>query len=202
DDAADRLRDHAAHPLRPGREEPDEERARSLAAGETAAADGEQAAEAPGAARPPRGPPRGPRRLHPVPQARRDHDVRGDRGPRGSDRHDRLLRPAERLRDRELVHREEQLDEDQQGGEGGARPDHAGRDDPPDLVRSRARGMERRCAPRRRPEGMTMTDKNSPIEKLAGQEYQYGFVTAIEEEKIPKGLNEEIVRLISSKKNA
>jgi Fe-S cluster assembly protein SufB len=46
-----------------------------------------------------------------------------------------------------------------------------------------------------------MADKNSPIEKLAGQEYQYGFVTAIEEEKIPKGLNEEIVRLISSKKN-
>jgi Fe-S cluster assembly protein SufB len=47
-----------------------------------------------------------------------------------------------------------------------------------------------------------MTDKNdNPIEKLAGQEYQYGFVTAIEEEKIPKGLNEDIIRLISSKKN-
>src|SRR4026208_106708 len=47
-----------------------------------------------------------------------------------------------------------------------------------------------------------MTDKNNnPLEKLAGQEYQYGFVTAIEEEKIPKGLNEEIIRLISSKKN-
>src|SRR6188474_3836303 len=46
-----------------------------------------------------------------------------------------------------------------------------------------------------------MTDKNDSLEKLAGQEYQYGFVTAIEEEKIPKGLNEEIVRLISAKKN-
>jgi Fe-S cluster assembly protein SufB len=46
---------------------------------------------------------------------------------------------------------------------------------------------------------MADTDKNT-IEKLAAQEYAYGFVTSIEEERIPKGLNEEIVRLISSKK--
>jgi Fe-S cluster assembly protein SufB len=45
-----------------------------------------------------------------------------------------------------------------------------------------------------------MADDKNTIEKLAGQEYQYGFVTAIEEEKVPKGLNEEIVRLISAKK--
>src|SRR5258708_5581624 len=45
-----------------------------------------------------------------------------------------------------------------------------------------------------------MTDNNE-IAKLAGQDYQYGFVTSIEEEKVPKGLNEEIVRLISAKKN-
>jgi Fe-S cluster assembly protein SufB len=42
---------------------------------------------------------------------------------------------------------------------------------------------------------------NEEIEKLAGQEYQYGFVTSIEEERVPKGLNEEIIRLISAKKN-
>src|SRR5438046_8444124 len=42
--------------------------------------------------------------------------------------------------------------------------------------------------------------KNDPLSKI-GQEYQYGFVTAIEEERVPKGLNEDIVRLISSKKN-
>jgi Fe-S cluster assembly protein SufB len=51
---------------------------------------------------------------------------------------------------------------------------------------------------------MTMADDknngNDPLSKL-GQEYQYGFVTAIEEERVPKGLNEDIVRLISSKKN-
>ena len=31
--------------------------------------------------------------------------------------------------------------------------------------------------------------------------YKYGFVTDIEDEKIPKGLNENIIKLISSKKN-
>src|SRR6185295_2677849 len=62
--------------------------------------------------------------------------------------------------------------------------------------------MEGRLPPRRRrAEGISMAEKDDSIEKLAGQEYQYGFVTAIEEDKIPKGLNEDIVRLISSKKH-
>ena len=30
--------------------------------------------------------------------------------------------------------------------------------------------------------------------------YKYGFVTDIESEKIPKGLNEDVVKLISKKK--
>ena len=30
--------------------------------------------------------------------------------------------------------------------------------------------------------------------------YKYGFVTDIESEKIPKGLNEDVVKLISEKK--
>jgi Fe-S cluster assembly protein SufB len=38
------------------------------------------------------------------------------------------------------------------------------------------------------------------IEQLANQEYKWGFVTDIEQETIPRGLNEEIVRLISAKK--
>ena len=33
------------------------------------------------------------------------------------------------------------------------------------------------------------------------EKYKYGFVTEIESEKIPKGLNEEIIKLISKKKN-
>ena len=35
---------------------------------------------------------------------------------------------------------------------------------------------------------------------LSGQEYQWGFVTDVETELAPKGLNEDIVRLISEKK--
>ncbi|NDD62599.1 MAG: Fe-S cluster assembly protein SufB, partial [Acidobacteria bacterium] len=41
---------------------------------------------------------------------------------------------------------------------------------------------------------------SSSIEALANREYKYGFVTDIESETIPRGLNEDIVRLISAKK--
>ena len=40
----------------------------------------------------------------------------------------------------------------------------------------------------------------SQIEKLISREYEYGFVTDIETDSAPPGLNEEIVRLISAKK--
>ncbi|MFN3927335.1 MAG: Fe-S cluster assembly protein SufB [Pseudanabaenaceae cyanobacterium] len=36
---------------------------------------------------------------------------------------------------------------------------------------------------------------------ITNQEYKYGFVTPIEVDTIPKGLNEDIIRLISAKKN-
>jgi len=39
------------------------------------------------------------------------------------------------------------------------------------------------------------------LEKLANRDYQYGFVTDIESDSAPPGLNEDIVRLISIKKN-
>jgi Fe-S cluster assembly protein SufB len=42
---------------------------------------------------------------------------------------------------------------------------------------------------------------SSAIEQLANQEYKYGFVTDIEADVAPPGLNEDIVRLISTKKN-
>ena len=44
-----------------------------------------------------------------------------------------------------------------------------------------------------------MTTTNA-IQDLTNREYKWGFVTPVEEEKVPKGLNEDIVRLISSKK--
>lgn len=45
-----------------------------------------------------------------------------------------------------------------------------------------------------------MNNETSTLETLTSQEYKYGFVTEIEEETAPKGLNEDIIRLISSKK--
>jgi Fe-S cluster assembly protein SufB len=46
-----------------------------------------------------------------------------------------------------------------------------------------------------------METSTTNIEELATREYKYGFVTEIESDLAPAGLNEDIVRLISSKKN-
>lgn len=47
-----------------------------------------------------------------------------------------------------------------------------------------------------------MTQFEKPeIEDFSGDNYKYGFVTDIETEQAPKGLNEDIIALISSKKN-
>lgn len=45
-----------------------------------------------------------------------------------------------------------------------------------------------------------MTDSTETLERLADSDYQYGFVTDIEQETMPPGLNESVVRLISAKK--
>ena len=45
-----------------------------------------------------------------------------------------------------------------------------------------------------------MSTSTQVIEELANTEYKYGFVTDVEQDIAPKGLNEDIVRLISSKK--
>lgn len=46
-----------------------------------------------------------------------------------------------------------------------------------------------------------MKDEMDVLEQTIGSEYKYGFVTDIETETVPKGINESIVRLISKKKN-
>jgi len=46
-----------------------------------------------------------------------------------------------------------------------------------------------------------MAKSNPIIDSAISQEYEYGFVTDIEQETIPPGLNEDVIRLISSKKN-
>lgn len=43
--------------------------------------------------------------------------------------------------------------------------------------------------------------KNGVLEEVTSTEYKYGFVTDIETETAPKGLDEDIVRFISAKKN-
>jgi Fe-S cluster assembly protein SufB len=45
-----------------------------------------------------------------------------------------------------------------------------------------------------------MSTSTETIEQLATREYKYGFYTDVETETIPKGLDEDVVRLISEKK--
>lgn len=44
-------------------------------------------------------------------------------------------------------------------------------------------------------------DQDKIISDFTSGEYKYGFITDIETERIPKGLNEDIIRIISGKKN-
>jgi Fe-S cluster assembly protein SufB len=46
-----------------------------------------------------------------------------------------------------------------------------------------------------------MSTNVNTIRDLAEREYKWGFVTDIEEERVPKGLNENTIRVISAKKN-
>jgi Fe-S cluster assembly protein SufB len=46
-----------------------------------------------------------------------------------------------------------------------------------------------------------MSDEEKYLEELTKKEYKYGFVTDIESDTLPKGLNEDVIRIISAKKN-
>jgi Fe-S cluster assembly protein SufB len=46
-----------------------------------------------------------------------------------------------------------------------------------------------------------MSSNTDAIRDLAQQDYKWGFVTNVDEDRAPKGLNEDIIRLISAKKN-
>ncbi len=45
------------------------------------------------------------------------------------------------------------------------------------------------------------SDTAKTIESATGGDYKYGFVTDIDMDFAPRGLNEDIVRFISAKKN-
>lgn len=46
-----------------------------------------------------------------------------------------------------------------------------------------------------------MSDETKILEDLTNQEYKYGFFSDLESDQAPKGLNEDIIRFISAKKN-
>ena len=46
-----------------------------------------------------------------------------------------------------------------------------------------------------------MANDNEIIDNIANKEYEFGFVTDIEMDVAPAGLNEETIRYISAKKN-
>lgn len=46
----------------------------------------------------------------------------------------------------------------------------------------------------------TTTGISDEVRELANQEYQYGFVTDLDTDVAPRGLNEDIIGLISAKK--
>ncbi|MEW5974302.1 MAG: Fe-S cluster assembly protein SufB [Acidobacteriota bacterium] len=45
-----------------------------------------------------------------------------------------------------------------------------------------------------------MSTATNTIQEFASKEYKYGFVTEIEADSIPRGLNEDVIRMISAKK--
>jgi len=47
---------------------------------------------------------------------------------------------------------------------------------------------------------MSSTVETSSVETLVNREYKYGFVTDIESDVVPKGLSEDVIRLIAEKK--
>ena len=47
---------------------------------------------------------------------------------------------------------------------------------------------------------MESNEKNAYVKKVAEQKYEFGFTTNVHTDIIDTGLNEDVVRLISSKK--
>src|ERR1700730_13223771 len=91
---------------------------------------------------------------------------------------------------------------DQPRGRAGAGRGLARRDDHTGGVRA-ARAVAPRLAKSRRDQVLSMTassDTVRTIRSLSDEGYKYGFVTDIEADEAPPGLNEDTVRFISAKK--
>src|SRR6185437_8718083 len=66
-----------------------------------------------------------------------------------------------------------------------------------------ARGAhgKHRSRPLDHPHGHPVSTSSTDLEHLAAQEYAYGFSTDLDTELAPKGLSEDVIRLISVKKD-
>src|ERR1700731_2211960 len=94
------------------------------------------------------------------------------------------------------------LDGDQPRGRAGAGGGLARRHDHPGGVRT-ARAVAPRLAKSRRDQVLSMTassDTVRTVRSLSQEGYKYGFVTDIEAETAPPGLDEDTIRFISAKK--
>jgi Fe-S cluster assembly protein SufB len=47
---------------------------------------------------------------------------------------------------------------------------------------------------------LTVSSQSRDLEALVGQKYRHGFVTDIDADTVPPGLDEDVIRLISRKK--
>src|SRR5713226_7263535 len=48
--------------------------------------------------------------------------------------------------------------------------------------------------------GFVNAESENAVEAFVSQDYKYGFYTEVEQEVAPRGLNEDVIRLISAKK--
>src|SRR5690606_35793366 len=172
-------------------------------------ADREQAAQAAGAGRAGGRLPWRARRLPPGAAGRRDQpggDRRGDGRPAGDDR----MQPGpRRMRHLRAMRGPRQLAPHQRRGRGGA----AQREPGADARRRRASPTRYRPAHPGAP-GQRMNTTGSPtatqlaepviankeIHEQLGRRYDAGFVTDIESDSLPPGLDEDVVRALSAKK--
>src|SRR5262245_24771911 len=92
-------------------------------------------------------------------------------------------------------------------------PDAIGAERATGAPRPRCRGTATKAPHRRRPRagpgrsaprgssGRRQAMTREPVGDLTSREYKYGFVTEIEADTVPRGLSEEIIRMISALKH-
>src|SRR3989441_7791298 len=141
------------------------------------------------------------RRLSARPARGTDQRRVGPRRPRGQSLHQGLLRPAQGnragVRPQQRLRHPRGLDRHRP-----RRPERPGQDEAQRPLAQRARDGRLDPIPARgvSPEN-AIVSAPATIQELTSRQYKYGFVTEIEADAVPRGLNEETVRLISAKKN-